>query len=361
MFLRKLSFLAASVFAFAYMASVETPKVIHPASILTDPPFRLPTCAMGEYYEPPLGFSPANFTVHYSDHIVLSSLAIAKVEPPDDLLPSMGLANGFSPPFAIALTDLDLEKLELVFGATLTAARTIRAKTGLVWWKVFLCLFVLGEMAVSEGLGLGDGGATLGLLLFIARAGVNALLSMLAVFSVIKMRRALSFCVGVLQHASMIPGLVPFPFDVPLPHFISILLVDGTLVSILASKLPFPHWLRFIFSAPRPPAPRAKKRRYKHDRRRSKGKPPLPASTIVKLHRALRLGLGTLGQVLSIPGVIPFDVPLLHLLYAVALDGTLVSVLVMVSSVLLRPPSPPPAPSVRRAKTRYKRRAKRKT
>ncbi|KAJ7455236.1 hypothetical protein B0H11DRAFT_248745 [Mycena galericulata] len=367
MFFRRFTLLAAS--ALAFMTSVHTPEVIQAPSLsVTAPPLalRLPTCMMGSYHRPRLGFTPINNTntTFFSDntHTFLAPLAVPRSIIP--LYPPIPLAH--SPPrlgVIDHLADLDFDKLDLVFAGTLTFARFIRAKTGIVWWRACLWVIVFGELVIWEGLGLGEDGATWQQLVLIGRAGVDALLSLLAVISAVKWRRALAFGFGVVRQVSAIPGVVLIPFDVPLAHLVASFASDGTLVSVLAERFSFVHrLLRILRPSPKPLV--CPKKRYKHQRRRAKGQPSV-VSAKSRIRRGCYLGVDVLLHVLKISGVVTLfiDVPISHLAYALCLHGTLVATLAdrfPLIRKLLCMIYPPPTYSIRRAKKRYKRGAKTK-
>ncbi|KAJ7476210.1 hypothetical protein FB451DRAFT_269387 [Mycena latifolia] len=350
MFLRRL-FLASAA-AFVYLTSVETPAVSDSVSlqILAYPS----SVCFDDKLDVSHPSSPANSSSDCGFYHDVAQIGVLEIdEPPVKLDISPGVASPF---------DIDLDNLDQVFTVTLALARLVRARRGgLAWDSSFvellkILLFLVG-MTMRMGMGLGEGLESVDQLVSAAilRASVDAAFSLL-----VTLHRALRR-VGILRSmaVSILFPAVQLPFDVPLAHLFYALAVNGWMVTILAQRFTF---VRVVLRSLFPPPTAYCRRTAKRSRKRAK-RAAVPQLTLRRARRfAIELLESALLSAFRTALHLPFDVPLAHILYALASNGCFVSVLAArfaFVNVALRVLFPAPATWSRRRETkRYKRRAK---
>ncbi|KAF7336815.1 hypothetical protein MVEN_02117300 [Mycena venus] len=138
----RLFFLAAS--ALTYLSSVETPKVSSVGFVITEPHPSLPRLPLRRRWHPPED-------IHVALSYNVSSFTTSNITYPTSLHTSID---------PIANIDFDFDGLNMVYVTASSLARRLHSKTRVPWWTSFLQLlraaFVVGGLAFRIGLGLDE-------------------------------------------------------------------------------------------------------------------------------------------------------------------------------------------------------------
>ncbi|KAF7374611.1 hypothetical protein MSAN_00345700 [Mycena sanguinolenta] len=173
----------------------------------------------------------------------------------------------------LAVSDFtDLDKVVFTYFATVHITRRLCATTGLPWWRAVrdasIAAWGLGGAVVSFGYRLGGTNDESLAALYSIHCGVVSSGRRARILAR-KRYRAVQSRVPRIQSTDVL-FLVTFfslPFEVPLGHLVHALVLNGTVLSILAKYLPFTHPFLEFFSPPPALKIRRATKRYQRGRR----------------------------------------------------------------------------------------------